>query len=59
MEYRPIKTDWQYRMVAERIEQLQDADPYTPEADELRLLTELIVDYELKMVASDDNPSEA
>lgn len=46
-------------MVAERIEQLKEADPYTPEADELKLLTEMIVDYELRMAASDDKPSEA
>lgn len=55
MEYKPIKTQWQYDVVAKRMEQLTDADPYTPEADELKILTEMIVEYELKMAASDDN----
>ncbi|WP_347160350.1 hypothetical protein [Pontibacter chitinilyticus] len=59
MEYRPIDTQRQYEFVARRIEQLQHAAPHAPEADELKILTELIVDYELRMAASDDKPSGA
>lgn len=39
------------------IEQLKDADPYTPEADELKKLTEMVVEYEMRVAAYDDNPS--
>lgn len=58
MEYKPIVTQWQYDFVANRMEQLTDAKPNTPEALELKLLTEMIVEYERRMAASDDNPSE-
>lgn len=58
MEYKPIVTQWQYDFVAKRIEQLKDAEPNTPEALELKLLTEMIVEYKMRMAASDDNTSE-
>lgn len=44
MEYKPIVTQWQYDFVANRMEQLTDAKPNTPEALELKLLTEMIVE---------------
>ncbi|MCC9138672.1 hypothetical protein ACFSKU_18385 [Pontibacter silvestris] len=57
MEYKPIKTQWQYDFVAKRIEQLKDTDPYTPEAEELRLLTEMVVEYVMRKAGFDDSQS--
>lgn len=54
MERRPIRTLGQYEFVARRMEQLKDAAPCTPEARELKMLTEMIVEYELKRAAPDD-----
>jgi hypothetical protein len=58
VEFRLIRTQWQYDFLAERMEQLKGADPYTPEGQELKVLTEMAVEYELRMAASDDSPSE-
>lgn len=41
-----ITTQAQYHAVSSRIEQIKDAEPDTPEAMELKLLTKLIVEYE-------------
>ncbi|GHA65474.1 hypothetical protein [Pontibacter akesuensis] len=40
-----ITTPLQYHAVASRIEQIKDADAGTPAAEELRILTKLIVKF--------------
>ncbi len=44
--YKTIKNMNQYRMVASRIEQLKDAPPESTGAQELKLHTHLIVEFE-------------
>ncbi len=44
MGYQTIQTAWQYNFTAERIKQLKGAAPRTPEADELYILAELLVE---------------
>ena len=46
MEHKPIKTQDEYDAVASRIEQLKDGEAGSEEAEELKLLTKLIVEYE-------------
>ncbi|MFD3000452.1 hypothetical protein ACFS7Z_08785 [Pontibacter toksunensis] len=46
MEHKPITTQAEYDKVASRIEQLKDGDPGSEEAEELKLLTKLIVAFE-------------
>lgn len=46
MEYKPIRTQAQYDFVAERMEQLTNAEPNSEEAEELKLLTSLIREFE-------------
>ncbi|HET6558324.1 MAG TPA: transcriptional regulator [Prolixibacteraceae bacterium] len=41
-----IKTDEEYEKVLMRIEQIMDAEPNTPEGDELELLSLLVEKYE-------------
>lgn len=48
MEHKPITTQDEYDAVASRIEQLKDAAVGSEEAEELKLLTKLIVVYESK-----------
>lgn len=48
MEYKPITTQDEYDKIASRIEQLKDGDAGSEEAEELKLLTKLIVEYESK-----------
>jgi HTH-type transcriptional regulator/antitoxin HigA len=45
---RLIKTEEEYDLALERIEQIMDAEPGTPEGDELELLALLIEQYEEK-----------
>ena len=44
--HKPIKTEGQYNMVASRIEQLKDVLPQSAGAQELKLLTHLVVAFE-------------
>ena len=46
MNIRPIKTDADYQAALHRIDTLLDAQPNTPEGDELDILTTLITAYE-------------
>ncbi|WP_181885062.1 hypothetical protein [Pontibacter diazotrophicus] len=48
MEHKPITTQDEYDKVAARIEQLKDGDAGSEEAEELKLLTKLIIAYESK-----------
>ncbi|GHA67876.1 hypothetical protein [Pontibacter akesuensis] len=41
----PITTQEQYEVIAYRLEHLKDAEPDTPEAEELKRLTRLLVNY--------------
>lgn len=53
MKHLPIRTGEQYEEVARRMEQLQDAEADSEEADELKLLTKLIAEYEKrKLIAA-------
>ena len=47
-EHTPITTQEQYDAVASRLEELKDAPAGSEEAEELKLLTKLIVDFERK-----------
>jgi hypothetical protein len=42
---KPITTQEQFQQVATRIEQLKDATPNSGQAFELKLLTNLLIDY--------------
>ena len=46
MEIRPIRTEKDYRKALKRTGEIWDAEPGTPEADELESLLPLIEDYE-------------
>ena len=46
MEHRVIKTEADYQLAMERLEVIFDAEPGTPEGDELELLSLLIDNYE-------------
>ena len=46
MEIRPIKTEEDYCIALNEIEQLFDAQPNTPEGDRLEVLTTLVAAYE-------------
>jgi HTH-type transcriptional regulator/antitoxin HigA len=46
MEVKPIKTEADYEAALKEIEQLFDAEPGTPEADCLDVLTTLVEAYE-------------
>lgn len=48
MKHKPITNKEQYMKVAYRIEQLKNAEPATVEAIEYRLMTQLIVEYEME-----------
>jgi len=48
MAYKVIKTDEDYQRVLSRIDELMDAEPNTPEGDELELLVTLVELYEDK-----------
>jgi len=48
MAYKVIKTDEDYQRVLSRIDVLMDAEPNTPEGDELELLVTLVELYEDK-----------
>ena len=41
-----IKTDEEYETAIQRIEQIMDAEPNTPEGDELKLISLLVEKYE-------------
>ena len=41
-----IKTDEEYKKALTRIEQIMDAEPNTPEGDELELLSRIVEKYE-------------
>ena len=46
MDIHPIKTETDYQAVLRRVEMLLEAQPNTPEGDELDMLTTLITAYE-------------
>jgi HTH-type transcriptional regulator/antitoxin HigA len=46
MEHRVIKTEADYQLAMERLDVIFDAEPGTPEGDELELLSLLIDNYE-------------
>jgi len=48
MEIRPIRTEKDYEAALARIEEIFDAEPYTPEGDELEILSSLVETYEKK-----------
>ena len=60
MNIQPIKTDDDYLSTMRRIEALFDAEPNTPEGDELDVLTTLVEAYETrKFVIETPDPVEA
>lgn len=48
MTIRPIKTKKDHKAALKRIDELWDAEPKTPEGDELDVLSILVEAYELK-----------
>ncbi len=48
-----LKTEAAYERALKRIDELMDADPGTPEADELELLVNLVERYEKKVCPID------
>jgi HTH-type transcriptional regulator/antitoxin HigA len=48
MEIKPIKTEADYKTALKRLEVIFDADPDTPESDELEILGMMVDDYENK-----------
>lgn len=48
MELKPIRTENDYQEALQRLEEIFDAKPNTPERDELEVLAILIDDYEKK-----------
>lgn len=48
MKLKPIKTEADYRKALKRLETIFDAEPDTPESDELEILGLLVDDYENK-----------
>lgn len=48
MNIRPIKTDGDYNAALRRIAEIMDAEPGTPEVDELDVLASLVEQYEAK-----------
>ncbi|WP_162052692.1 hypothetical protein [Pontibacter pamirensis] len=58
MEHKPITTQDKYDKVAARIEQLKDGEAGSEEAEEMKLLTKLIVEYESKRQHPEQRNSE-
>ena len=54
MQIRPIRTDADHAAALSRIDQLMDAEPGTPEADELDVLATLVEAYEDRRFPIDD-----
>jgi HTH-type transcriptional regulator / antitoxin HigA len=48
MEIKPIRTEKEYEAAIARIEKIFDAEPDTPEGDELEILASLVETYEKK-----------
>lgn len=48
MNLKPIKTENDYRTALKRLEEIFDAEPNTPEGDELEILGLMVDDYENK-----------
>ena len=48
MNLKPIKTESDYRVALKRLEEIFDAEPNTPEGDELEILGLMVDDYENK-----------
>ena len=48
MDIKPIKTDADYEMALKEIERLMDAEPDTPDGDQLDVLTTLVETWEEK-----------
>ena len=60
MNIQPIKTEGDYLSTMRRIEEIFDAEPNTPEGDELDVLTTLVEAYETrKFVIETPDPVEA
>lgn len=60
MEYKVIKTEEEYKIALERLEEIFDSEPGTREGDELELLSILIDNYEKIHYAIElPNPVEA
>ncbi|GAB3537204.1 hypothetical protein GCM10027443_29620 [Pontibacter brevis] len=53
-----ITSQWYYNYVVARIQQLQDAAPDTQDAEELRRLTELQEEYEMRVAVIRSNAAE-
>ena len=58
MQIRPIRTDADHAAALRRIDELMAAEPGTPEADELDVLTTLVEAYEDRHfpIADSDRP---
>ena len=48
MDIRPIKSTQDYERALARVDELMDAEPDTPEGDELDVLVTLVESYEAK-----------
>ena len=60
MDIKPIKTDVDYEVVMAKIDTLMDAQPDTPEGDQLDVLTTLVEAWEAKHHAIEEpDPIEA
>lgn len=46
MEIKPIRTEKDYEAALARVEEIFDAEPYTPDGDELEILSSLVEVYE-------------
>ncbi|GAB3535853.1 hypothetical protein GCM10027443_25400 [Pontibacter brevis] len=53
-----ITSQWYYNYVVARIQQLQNAAPNAPDAEELRRLTELKEEYEMRVAVICTNEAE-
>ena len=47
---KPIRTEADYKIALSRIDALMDAEPGTPDGEELDILTDLVEHYETKHV---------
>ena len=60
MDIKPIKSERDYELALQRIDQLMDATPGTPEGDELDILATIVSAYEDKQFPIDSpDPVEA
>lgn len=57
MEYSDIKNEEQYEEVAQRVEQLRNAESGTVEAKEFKALIKLLIDYEKQQMSNTNKVS--